>query len=413
MAVPSMTCPQNYTVWYFGVMRPSLVFLAVAMIMATVPTLAQPYVDKIHAAVADPDVIYGTAVAFNGRVDTLRMNIWVPANDNATSRPCVVWVHGGGFTNGHRREMDAACADWAERGYVAVTISYRLGFYGPFPLDPPFAYDQAEVMRACFRGVQDLRSALRFLVEHADRYGIDTARFIVGGASAGAIIALHAAYVDDRDARPDALGSIAAVQRGFDVFPRPDLGSLDGTSASGAPLPRLRGVVNIFGAITDLAILNGAPFVPTWSYHQRADPVVPCDTRRALWGLPLGVGDNYPILHGSCTLDATFAERGFPASSYETVLYDGADHDIHDRVGLDRTAALFCARQIAATVSVSSEDNDPTYDPAPWEVYDLRGRHLGSISHPGGNTLLSDGVYLLTRSTSCRPAIVRQGTLRF
>ncbi len=246
---------------------------------------------------------------------------------------------------------------------------------------------------------------MRHLVNRAAAYRIDTSRFILGGASAGAIIALHGAYLDSGDSLPRTLGQIAPVQRGFDVFPRPDLGPL-------TPLPRIRAVVNIFGALTDLNILKGAELPATWSYHQRADPVVPCDTRRALWGLPLGVGDNYPVLHGSCTLDNTFAQQGLARDRYQTIIYEGADHDLHDRVGLDRSAAEFCARWIGSTVSVA-ETTEGASTSGPWTVVDLRGTPLRLVDSLDNNLQVPDGVYVLMSATARRMCIVRDGRAEF
>lgn len=183
---------------------------------------------KAVCSCLERDIPYTVAPAFNGRMDTLKLNVWYPTDDDATRRPLIVWVHGGGFTAGNRAEMNAVCERWASRGYVAATISYRLGFYGPWPFDPPFAYDTAEVVRACYRGLQDLRSALSYLADNASRYKLDTSRTILGGASAGAIIALHGAFNDSTDVRPIALGQLPPVTRALEQFPRPDLGSLQG-----------------------------------------------------------------------------------------------------------------------------------------------------------------------------------------
>ena len=289
---------------------------------------------------SENDITYTTGTAFNGRVDTLRMNVYYPTDDGAASRPLVLWVHGGGFTGGNRAEMNALCKRWAERGYVAATISYRLGFYGPFPFDPPFAYDTSEVLRAVYRGVQDFRSALKYLVTNASRYNIDTSRTVVGGVSAGAIISLHASFVDATDTRLPSLGNISPVVRGSEEFARLDIGSLQGQSYPGTPLPTIRAVVNIFGALTSINLLQGAPFVPTYSYHQRADPVVPCAIAKGLWGLPFNVSANYAQLVGSCAMTTEFEKRGIPTDQYETWIYEGADHALHGHA-LERNLLLF------------------------------------------------------------------------
>ncbi len=360
--------------------------------LGSIAIVAQPYVDVRYTAVSENDIIYTTAPAFNGRIDTLRMNVYYPADDGASSRPLVLWVHGGGFTGGNRAEMNARCNRWAERGYVAVTISYRLGFYGPFAFDPPFAYDSSEVLRALYRGVQDFRSALKYLVANASRYNIDTSRIVVGGTSAGAIISLHASFVDDTDTRSTSLGNISPVVRGFDQFPRPDIGSLHGQSYPGTPLPTIRAVVNIFGALTNIDLLQGAPFVPTYSYHQRADPVVPCAINKGLWGLPFNVSANYAQLIGSCALTAEFEKRGIPTNQYQSWIYEGAGHAQHDERRIDSASAVFCARMIQKSVSVAQDNNDID-DKGPWLVFDLHGAVVGQVQTLRDIFPFADGVY--------------------
>ena len=365
--------------------------------LGSIAIVAQPYVDVRYTAVSENDIAYTTAPAFNGRIDTLRMNVYYPTDDGAASRPLVLWVHGGGFIGGNRAEMNALCKRWAERGYVAVTISYRLGFYGPLLFDPPFAYDTAEVLRALYRGVQDFRSALKYLVVNASRYRIDTSRIVVGGGSAGAMIALHASYLDDSDPRPLFLGEISPVVRGFDQFPRPHIGSLHGELLPGTPLPSISATVNIFGSLIDIRLLQGAPFVPTYSYHQRADPVVPCAIARGLWGLPLNVSANYPQFVGTCAMKREFEKRGIPTDQYETWIYEGTAHALHDERRIDSAAAVFCARMIQRSVFVS-EDTHRTENIGPWLILDLQGSVVGQVDALNDLLPFADGVYAAVAS---------------
>ncbi|WP_084003661.1 alpha/beta hydrolase [Agromyces aureus] len=87
--------------------------------------------------------------------------------------PALVWAHGGGFAAG---DLDMPEADWvsrtlAARGVTVVSVDYRL------------AVDDAGRYPA---GSDDLLAAWAWTLEHADELGIDSARIVVGGASAGA-----------------------------------------------------------------------------------------------------------------------------------------------------------------------------------------------------------------------------------
>ncbi len=374
--------------------------------------MAQPHVTQRYATRWTSNVRYAEATTFRGGTDTLRMDIAEPVGDGATSRPMIVWIHGGGFIQGSRADMRAVCERWAARGYVAVTISYRLGLHGPWPLDAPFAYDTAEVIRACYRGIQDVRTGLKFLVTKAQQFRIDTARIVIGGASAGAFLAMHCAVLDSTDSVPPAVGKIDDVQRALERFPRPSLGSIEGTSYATVALPRLRAVVNIFGGLFDLRLLNGSAFVPTYNYHQRNDPVVPCGVEKCYWGVPLAVGANYPRTYGSCALQADLIQRDYPPTWYETWIYDGAEHAIHNEAAVDQAAAVFCARHITTTTSVDEADGtDAGLLDEVATLFDLDGTHVASgmlgIIAPS----LHDGVYAVKSASRRSMCIVVNGTL--
>ena len=97
--------------------------------------------------------------------------------DAAAARPtaALVWVHGGGFAAG---DLDMPEADWvartlASRGVTVVSVDYRLvgdGCRYPAPSD-------------------DVITAWRWTLEHADEFGGDPRRVVLGGASAGGNLA--------------------------------------------------------------------------------------------------------------------------------------------------------------------------------------------------------------------------------
>ena len=304
-------------------------------------------------ALAQFDHVYRTAQGYHGRTDTLRLRVWLPATDNL-NRPMIMWVHGGAFYAGNYRDLDSTCKRWSERGYVAVTVQYRLGFYSPIPVDPPFVYDRAEIVRACWRGVQDVREALRFMMERARQYGIDTSCIALAGESAGSIIALQTAICDGADSVPRETGKIGDVQRGFDRFPRPDLGPID--AANARPLPTISTLVNFYGALMHPYMLEVAQFPAIFGYHQTGDLVVACGVNRALWGLPLDVGANWPVLTGTCTLEDLLSGGGHDPSRRVTMIHEGFGHELHAPKLIDSLAAAFVDRhKCGRTTSVDEK----------------------------------------------------------
>ncbi|MFM8771945.1 MAG: alpha/beta hydrolase [Candidatus Kapaibacterium sp.] len=382
------------------------IVISVLFLLLNTIVVAQSLVEPTFKVRAVKDVLYGTAVRYDGGTDTLRMNIFVPTNDNATKRPLIVWIHGGGFFQGNRADFNTLAETWAKRGYTAVTISYRLGIHGSL-LDPPFAYDEAEAIRACYRGIQDVRGGLRFLVKNAGAYGIDTSRCIIGGASAGSIIALHTAYFDTQDPIPAAAGKISDAARLSGTFPRPALGSPDGGLHTDVRTPSIKVVLNIFGALFDLKYLAGAPFIPLFSYHQIDDPVVPCAVNRAYHGLSI-FSANYPYVSGTCAIEQELKKMGVADSDHGVIFYQGAAHEVHDPTGVDRAAAVFAAPRMTATTSVDDDETLPTFGLG-WTLYGIDGRvvlHDADISQIGR---LADGVYVACTSTQRRMLIVSAG----
>ena len=100
----------------------------------------------------------------------------------ATSRrwPVVLVIHGGGWATGNKWTMDRHARQLAENGFAAVSINYRLAPAAKFP-------DQ----------VDDVRAALAWIVDSADRFGFDLDRVGLYGYSAGGHLALMVATVAD------------------------------------------------------------------------------------------------------------------------------------------------------------------------------------------------------------------------
>ena len=93
------------------------------------------------------------------------------------NRPCVVVIHGGSWAGGNSRQLPELNSYLAKKGYHVAAINYRLAPGATFPAP-----------------VQDVYAALQYLRNHNEALQIDTANFILLGRSAGAQIALVAAY---------------------------------------------------------------------------------------------------------------------------------------------------------------------------------------------------------------------------
>jgi acetyl esterase/lipase len=94
--------------------------------------------------------------------------------------PAILFIHGGGWSGGRKEEYLGYVLDFAKRGYVAASMTYRFTQVAKYPAQ-----------------VQDCKCAVRWLRAHADEYHIDKNRIAVMGGSAGGYLALMVGYTDD------------------------------------------------------------------------------------------------------------------------------------------------------------------------------------------------------------------------
>lgn len=92
-------------------------------------------------------------------------------------RPCVLYIHGGGFTYGDRySNTEELIAAVASEGILGVTVDYRLAPDHPFP-----------------EGLNDCETALGWIIENASSLNVDPSRIVLMGVSAGGALAVSLA----------------------------------------------------------------------------------------------------------------------------------------------------------------------------------------------------------------------------
>ena len=254
------------------------------------------------------DVPYGNNIHASGSNEELVMDIYRPVGDTVTNRATVVCAHGGFFLAGSNDGFDIVplCEDLARMGYVAVSISYRLG------IDDYFSLEES-LQEAVVRGVQDGKAAVRFLrkshEELGNPYGIDPDRIVMGGTSAGAFIGLHAAYVEE-----DEIPSyVDMTQQGL-------AGGIEGASGSPGYSSDVISLFSISGAIADASWIEAGD-IPLVSTHGDEDGTVPYGT-----GPVEIIGIDVTTVDGSETIHAQLNELGIE-NCFHTFL--GAGHVPH------------------------------------------------------------------------------------
>jgi para-nitrobenzyl esterase len=117
--------------------------------------------------------------------DCLYLNIWTPKAKAGTRLPVIVWIHGGGFTNGSA-SMPLYHGDaFARNGVIFVTIAYRLGPLG-FLAHPDLTRESPHTSSGNY-GLLDQIAALRWIQQNISAFGGDPSRVTIAGQSAGAM----------------------------------------------------------------------------------------------------------------------------------------------------------------------------------------------------------------------------------
>lgn len=118
----------------------------------------------------------------------LLVDVYIPA-PGVASGAAIVYLHGGGWAVGTRRRFGRAFTSWsptpldrlAQAGFVVATVDYRLSGEARFPAQ-----------------LHDVKAAIRWLRGNAARLGVDPARVIAWGESAGGHLAVLAGLTGDR-----------------------------------------------------------------------------------------------------------------------------------------------------------------------------------------------------------------------
>jgi arylformamidase len=134
-------------------------YTAVLLLFATSPlAAAEPKISR-DLAYTDP------------KHEKQTLDVYAPAEGKA--HPVVVWIHGGGWQAGDKKDVDKKPQAFVDKGFVFVSVNYRL-----LP-------DKVTIQQMA----GDVARAIRWVHDHAKEYGGDPATIFVTGHSAGAQLA--------------------------------------------------------------------------------------------------------------------------------------------------------------------------------------------------------------------------------
>ena len=271
-------------------MKLSLLFLG--LLALTLCSSCQP-----RNVIAERNVGYGTA---DGQA--LRLDLYRPMAPSAAPRPAVVFVHGGGWAAGDKRDFDGAAQALAQQGYVALSVNYRLAGKGrnlwPAQLD-------------------DVQRAVRWLRANAQKFGVDPARVGAVGHSAGGHLAACLAARDTRDNADPALDAYSSrVTCAVDMSGPVDLVSSDNPQTDGI-------IANLLGgrneARPDLA--------------RDASPILFVDAKTAPVLIIHGRKDKLVAVRHAEQFEAALRHAGVEAKA---ILFDDEGHGLARKANTDR-----------------------------------------------------------------------------
>ena len=121
-------------------------------------------------------------------------NVWIIYTKacKELKRPLFFYIHGGGWIAGNKESRRNYCGKFADSGYFVVNIEYDLAPEAKFPV----------AINQCIRAVD-------YVLDHAEKYHLDTDRIAVGGKSAGVY---YAAFVSAISKNKEILGELGLPQ---------------------------------------------------------------------------------------------------------------------------------------------------------------------------------------------------------
>ena len=265
----------------------------------------------------------------------LYLDIYEPVGDDVEGRPLVFFLFGGSFVAGSKTNADIVelCTRYAKMGYVASAIDYRLT--GDLIWSP----NSETAYKATAKGMHDLKGAIRFFRmndETSNDYRIDSDRIYAGGVSAGGIIVVNAAYLDQESEIPASLTDYIAEN-----------GGLEGLSGNDGYDSHFHGVINLCGAVGDYNWIVAGD-IPIVNIHGDEDTVVPYgDGLITLFNLNMQV-------YGSYVINETMLSLG---NSSDLYTFEGYDHNPFNESNANMDITVEFTRDFMYDLVCSAEDS--------------------------------------------------------
>ena len=182
------------------------------------------------------------------------LDLYKPANAKG-KLPVILFVHGGGFSGGDKKQTEAVCASLSPLGYAVLSINYRLELKRQKINGASASANMAKgvpqngfhpgLSNAVSIASEDAVLALEWIKKNASEYDLNTSAIVISGGSAGGMTALYTAYVSKQKVLP------------------------------------IKAVVNLWGGLENAEnIKKNAP--PVLTYHGDLDKIIHVDFAHAI-----------------------------------------------------------------------------------------------------------------------------------
>lgn len=249
---------------------------------------------------------YRTAKDYTGKDIKLQADIY-QANVNwlvniKKTRPLIVLYHGGGFKTRARNSgiMKLLATYFAQRGYVAVSAEYRIGWENDDQTALCGGGTTKDYLDAQYRAMQDERALVQYFKNQSQTIGFDTNRIFLMGISSGATLVcsrLETDWIAQSDQRSERLGELENVSR----YSTDVAGILSFAGANLSP---------------DIALDYNTPIA---FFHGTCDNAVPYYEHHLASCLNMG------YYYGPGYLHPNLVEKGICSHNY---IYCGMGHDL-------------------------------------------------------------------------------------
>ena len=152
-------------------------------VLARMRTTSFDFIDALRGIPIQKTVRYTPNVPF-AKPAGVSLNLDVYRPPQVGQYPAIVVIHGGAWRSGSPANNTEFNRYMASQGYVVWAIAYRLAPHYQFPTQ-----------------IEDVQAALAFIKHHATQYETDPTRLAVMGRSAGAQLAMLAAFAPDESIR--------------------------------------------------------------------------------------------------------------------------------------------------------------------------------------------------------------------